>query len=159
MSVSPNLRSALANKIGTFHLHARLHQGQLSILKAVCAVGWGIFRFSRRCLEPISKSPMGKLKLLVLLELQSLLLQFGDFLLRLQERRFLLAQRFFERKNFLLQGEQLPVVVEQAVLRIQQLFSQSRKCRRHLIEVANSSRGSYKVPCSTDGAVGSSDER
>ena len=138
---SPRLKPAsVADQIHPILSRAWLKRGELFALKTTCAVMRFGFVVGRHVLSTIDKRANFKTHSLVVAKFQLLLIELGDFILRLQERRFSLAQQIFEIEHFLLQGEELPVVIEQAVLRFEKLIAELGNCRRHLVEVAQTNR-------------------
>lgn len=139
-SSSSHPETAGADQTGAVLSRSWLHEGELVVLEAACAVGRRIHVVGCRVLASVRPSTTCVAKTLVLLKLQFLLLELGDFLMRLGERRFLLAQRVFQSKQFLLHGKQLPLVSEKAVLGFEDFGVQLRHCRCHLVEVMNACR-------------------
>ena len=148
----------VTDKVRSVIPRAWLERGQILALKAMCAVSRLAFVVGRNALATNNTSATWPRHPFVLIKFQFLLIALGDFILRLQEQRFALAQRIFEIEHLLLQGKDLPVVGEKVVLGFEKLVVELRDCRSHLVEVAQANRRLAKLSRCGDRAVGSRDE-
>lgn len=149
----------MANQLCAILPRPWLQYGQMLLLKTVSAISRLVFVVGRGILSVVCPSTADVQKSFVLIKFQFLLLEVGDFILRINERRFLLAQRVFQAEHFLLHCQELGLVGEQAVLSFEKLIVELGDCRSHLVEVANANRRLANISRSGECCGSSTDER